>query len=238
MRAIASRRVALALLSILSLTATALSQENAKPARCQPGPGASGSPRTIEAWVDLVNSLPKPVTVPCLLASLDRPLRVFAVNSTTSLQFSTSADDPRIFIFYHPLIISVTSDGPGADLVEVSVMQPGYKSSLKGELRFPQNGIVERARPYDRIRAGSGTTCGAICHGSEVRDETITFTQAFISRAIRPSATGEVSLDALRHLKSICKPEKTPARCELLEALFAHGPVLRQDFPDEMMRGL
>jgi hypothetical protein len=187
--------------------------------------------------VVLINSLPKPVTIPCLIESLDRPLKIFATVSTTSLQLSTSPSDPRLFIFYPPLTISVTSDGPGADLVEASVLQPGNKRSLKGELRFPVSETIASSRPYERIRKDSGTTCGFFCHTAEVRDPKISFAEAFVSRAIRPSSDLEVSLESLRRLKSECRPATHRSRCELLQALLAHGQVLRQDFPEEMPRG-
>jgi hypothetical protein len=106
-----------------------------------------------------------------------------------------------------------------------------------GELRFPISGNVSSARPYERIRLASGTTCG-LCHGAEVRDAKIPFAEAFISRAIRPSATDEVTLESLHQLKSECRPETNRSRCELLRALLAHGQVRRQDFPEEMFRGL
>lgn len=245
-----SRLIAIAIWPVMAFALTAYGQSSEgsagfpgsaqgsrKAPRCLPGPGATGAPRNIEELVVLINSLPKPVTIPCLIESLDRPLGVFATNSTTSLQLSTSPSDPRLFIFYLPLTISVTSDGPGAYLVEASVLQPGNKRSLKGELLFPVSENVASSRPYERIRKEAGTTCGFFCHGVEVRDPKISFAEAFISRAIRPSLSSEVSLDSLHRLKSECRPATNRSRCELLQALLAHGQVRRQDFPEEMPRG-
>jgi hypothetical protein len=227
------RPIAIAILSVMAFSAAA----GGKVSRCVPGPGATGSPKNIEQLVDLINSLPKPVTIPCVIESLDRPLGFFATNSTTSLQLSTSADDPRFFIINLPLLISITSDGPGADLLEASVLHPGNKLSLKSEIHFPVSKNISYARPYERIRLGAGTNCG-ICHGGEARDPAITSTEAFASRAIQPFVDSEVTLARLRELQSECQPDANRKRCELLDAILEHGPVRRQEFPADMPRGL
>ena len=206
-------------------------------APCKPGPGVSGAPRNIEEMVVLINSLPRPVTIPCFVESLDRPLNVFATNSRASLQSSPDPSDPRLFIFVPPLIISVTSAGHGATVLEASVVQPGNRRSLKGELRFPVFDIVPQGLAYSRIREGDGTACGFFCHGAEEQDPRIPFAEAFVSRAIRPSLSTEVSLEALRRLRSECRPQTHRDRCDLLQALLGHGDVRRQAFPAEMSEG-
>src|SRR5687768_10615887 len=47
---------------------------------------SSAMPRSIQEMVDVVNALPKPVELPCLLESLPRPLEVYATLSTLSAQ--------------------------------------------------------------------------------------------------------------------------------------------------------
>lgn len=205
--------------------------------RCLPGPGAHGAPRNIEQMVALINSLPKPVSIPCFVESLDRPLKIFATNSRASLQLATSPSDPRVFIFSGPLIMSVAADGRGASLLEASVLQPGNRQSLKSELRFPVTEDVPLALPYSRILEGEGTACGFFCHGSEVRDARITFAEAFVSRAIRPSDSSEIKLETLHRLHAECRQPPARRRCELLQALLGHGDVQRQDFPSEMSEG-
>lgn len=206
-------------------------------ARCLPGPGATGSPRNIEEMVTLINSLPMPVSIPCFVESLDRPLKIFATNSRASLQLATSPSDPRVFIFSGPLIMSVAADGRGASLLEASVVQPDSKQSLKSELRFPITEAVPKALPYSRILEGEGTACGFFCHGSEVRDLRITFAEAFLSRAIRPAPSSEIKIESLQRLRDECRHPSTRRRCDLLHALLAHGEVHRQDFPPEMSEG-
>jgi hypothetical protein len=206
-------------------------------ARCVPGPGVSGAPRNIEQMVALINSLPRPVTIPCVVESLERPLHVFATNSVASLQSSAGPSDPRLFIFKPPLILSVTSGGRGATLLEASVLQPGNLRSLKAELRFPVFDTVPQGLAYSRIREGDGTACGFFCHGAEEQDARIPFAEAFISRAIRPPLSSEVSLETLHKLRAQCQPQTHRERCELLQALLGHGDVQRQDFPAEMSEG-
>ena len=210
--------------------------------RCAPGPNATGAPRSIEQVVDLINSLPKPVTVACFVESLDAPLKVYASKSVASLQLSTGPEDPRWFIFSLPLIMSVTSDGPGADLLEMGVLQPGNRRTLLGELHMPITEKIERALPYDRISKELGTTCGFFCHQNEVRDPSIHFTEAFVSKSIRAAADSEVTLDSLRAVLSRCKspsgrPAGSSARCELLQALLVTGRAQREDFPADMPVG-
>ena len=210
--------------------------------RCAPGPNVSGAPRSIEQVVDLINSLPKPVSVACFVESLDAPLKVFASNSVASLQLSTGPADPRWFIFSLPLIMSVTSDGPGADLLEMGVLQPGNRRTLLGELRMPIETEIKPALPYDRIGQDLGTTCGFFCHQNEQRDPSIHFAKAFVSKSIRAAADSEVTLDSLRGVLSRCKPSSgmpagTSARCDLLQALLVTGRGQREDFPADMPVG-
>lgn len=204
--------------------------------RCVPGPGATGAPRSVEQVVELANSLPMPVTIACLIESLDRPLKVFATRSAASLQSSTGPKDPRYFIFSLPLLIAVTSDGPGADLVEMSVLQPGNQRSVKAELRFPLSGKVSAALPYERIRQGAGTTCSFFCHSAEARDLDVPHAEAFVSRAIRPAPDTEVSLAFLKSVQSECGSAASSPRCELLQAILAGGDAVRAEFPAEMPR--
>lgn len=53
--------------------------------RCTPAGGVSRSPSTIAQVVDLVNALPRPLSLTCFLESLDRPLQVAASSGVISL---------------------------------------------------------------------------------------------------------------------------------------------------------
>ena len=226
------------------------SAQAAEPRRCAPGPNVSGAPRSIEQVVDLINSLPKPVSVACFVESLDAPLKVYASNSVASLQLSTGPQDPRWFIFSLPLIMSVTSDGPGAELLEMGVLQPDNRRTLLGELRMPIDTEIKHALPYERIGQDLGTTCGFFCHQNEAPDPSITFAKAFVSKSIRAAPDSEVTLDSLRGVLSRCTPPSakpaatsaatsvaTSARCDLLHALLVTGRGQREDFPADMPVG-
>lgn len=201
-------------------------------ARCQPGAGASGSPKNIEEAVALINSLPKPVTVDCFLESLDRPLKVSLTNSEASAQPAAGTRSPRVFIFIDQLLISVVPAGLGSKMVEFSLLTAADKS-IKGELPFPVQQELELKAPYEHIRYGSGTIC-ASCHGVEQQAPQITFTQAFISKAVQPSWTSRVGLTDFRKEYTYCDFKKEPERCKIIRSIFGFGEVKNQDFPAAM----
>ena len=68
--------------------------------RCVAPEGVSTAPQTIAEVVTLLNALPKPLNLPCFVASLARPLSLHAVNSPFSAQPAQGRRSPRIFIFF------------------------------------------------------------------------------------------------------------------------------------------
>jgi hypothetical protein len=189
------------------------------------------SPRTVLEVVDRVNELPQPVTLPCFIESLARPLELNATESFLSAQPAVGLRSPRAFIFSDPLIMSIAFDGMGSPLLELGELRAGGERSLKAEIEFPVNGELSQAAPFERILFGeSFTTCG-VCHADEQAAPDVTFTQAFESRALRPVPIERVSLDSLRYERSSCDDEREPARCALLDAVFGAEPVVDRDFP-------
>ena len=76
-------------------------------------------PRTIEDVIRLLNEMPKPVSVACLIDVLERPLHVNATSNPFSGQPATSSKSPRIFLFLgKSLLVSVVPTGAGAEVVE------------------------------------------------------------------------------------------------------------------------
>lgn len=195
--------------------------------------GVSGSPVSIEDVVSILNALPKPVSLPCFIESLDRPLRLFASQSSASAQPSTGANNPRFFLFSGPLIMTVTPDGPGANLLEMAVLRAGGTMSLKAELVFPITGPVSASAPYDQVRSGNGTSC-RVCHTTESVDTSIAFTLAYQSSAFRALPATEVPFAAAKSQYTSCNPLSEPDRCELLKMIFGAGAAIRQDFPAGM----
>jgi len=200
---------------------------------CFPPPGVSGTPRSVEQVVALINSLPRPVSLACFLEALDRPLRMFASQSSASVQPASGPENPRYFIFSLPLIMTVTTDGPGATRMELSVLKPGNLLSTKAEIEFPVTTGLTADQPYARVFTGAGTSCSS-CHQNESADPAVSSAAAFMSSALRPLGVSEVDLNFLENQYHLCNPLNSPDRCLVLRMLFGVGPVLRTDFPAGM----
>lgn len=202
-------------------------------ARCRPPAGMSGSPRTIEEAIALLNALPKPTSVACFVESLDRPLSAYATSSVFSAQPALSAQSPRVFIKIDRLWLSVVMDGDSSYLIELSHLQPDDLRSIKGEVQAPVTEPLAPGAPYDRVRYGAGTVCG-VCHSIEEPAPSVSFTQAFASTAYRPRPETRVGLDSLLTERKNCNSEAEPHRCGMLSALFDGGPVIEEAFPSSM----
>lgn len=197
------------------------------------GPGVTGSPKTIGEAVALINSLPKPTTVPCLLESLDRPLKLDATVGTLSAQPAAGARSPRIFLFLGPLIVSVVPDGRGATVVEFSEARE-LGLSVKGELPFPVTGTLPPEAPFTHVMFQTDLTTCALCHSQEVPDAMVGTAQSYASVAFRPLWYERVPLAKLREEWLACDETAEPARCAFYDALFSFGAVETQEFPKTM----
>lgn len=199
---------------------------------CATPPGFSGSPQTIEQALELINALPRPVTVACFLESLKRPLGVNLTNSITSAQPAFSNRSPRIFILIGPLTISVVPEGVGSEVVEFSEMDANF-NSLKGEIGFPVTDTLSPSAAYDKVKFGTGTAC-RFCHTGEFRDLSITSGEAYRSVALQPRALSVISLESLRAEWAVCDAAAEPKRCEILRGLFGYGDVVTKRFPPNL----
>jgi hypothetical protein len=212
-----------------------LSHPDAAASRCRPGAGASSRPASIAETVRLVNSLPRPVTITCLLESLERPLAAVATYSTISLQPAAGLRSPRVFLLTDPLVLSVVIDGNGRDLLELGQYVTETRT-LKGEIAFPASAAVSAGEPYRRIRSDSastgakGTSC-RFCHPSEEPGPEIDGAVGYISGALKPDRRTLVPLDQVRRERQTCDPSIEPDRCAFLRALFDHGEVNEAVFP-------
>lgn len=193
--------------------------------RCLPAPGTTGSPRSIAELMELLEGLPKPTTVACLLQSLDRPLELYLTSSTFSAQPAPAERSPRTFVVLGPLLLSVVAEGDASTLVEVGYQtEPGR--SIKAEIPFPLRAAPTPARLLDQVRVGRVTMCGG-CHTNErqVPDGFFDGDGAFESDVIPPLYVFEVGVEVLRAEAEGCEPGLEPERCGLLSALFDHGEV-------------
>ena len=197
-------------------------------ARCRPGAGVSGAPRTIAEVAALANALPHPVSLTCFLESLDRPLELSAAVSTISLQPAPAPRSPRIFLFSGQVIMSVVPEGTGKDLVELSQLVTGDRS-LKAELKFPITAPLTPDDPFAHVRSEEGTTC-RFCHPTETAAPEVS-ANAFVSGAFSPLPRAFVAFESLPYERSVCDAGAEPDRCAFLGAIFDHGEVRARSFP-------
>jgi hypothetical protein len=179
--------------------------------------------------VALANALPRPLTLPCFLESLDRPLAAQPIVSIVSLQPSAGPRNPRFFLFWDKLIVSVVPDGTGRSLLEMGQLVD-VDRSLKAELGFPIDGTVDPGTPFARVFKGEGTTCG-FCHSAELPAGDVGGAPSFASTAFAPTPRSLQDLGLLRQERDRCDDAAEPDRCAFLRALFDHGEVRAQAFP-------
>lgn len=196
------------------------------PRTCEPPPGL-GSASTIEDVVALVNALPKPTSLACVLESLDRPLAVHASTSTAGAQPATGPENPRIFLLRGDLVMSLVPEGEASATLELGYAI-GERRSIKAELEFPVSDVLAPSAPYDQVQLGAGTSCG-LCHGAETRVDSIDFATAWASDVFQDEPEQALPLGFLRQSAIDCDHEATPDRCALLDSIFGHGEVVAGD---------
>lgn len=200
--------------------------------RCRAPEGIDASPNSLVAVVELLESLPRPVTVECFVESLERPLNLIASESTFSAQ-PAAQGSPRIFGMYEGFIASWVPRGDGSHVLEFAEQRPDFRS-VKAELHMP----IEGAITYDDFahvnkdpELGEGTICGG-CHHLEEPVPDIGLGGTFYqSEALRVATAETVRVQTLRDLHDYCDPEFDPRRCDILAATFDHGEVVDSDFP-------
>jgi hypothetical protein len=202
--------------------------------RCRAPAGVSASPGTIEEAVQLLNALPKPTSVACFIESLARPLSAYATDSIFSAQPAFSYDSPRVFLKVNQLWISVVVEGKSSFLLEFGFQPIATElRTIKAELELPLAAPITPSVAYERVRFGTGTSCG-LCHYDERPVDGVEAAGAFASVAFRPHEQTYVSIESLRRANLACDFQANFPRCELLSALFDGGPVVETPFPSEM----
>lgn len=186
----------------------------------------AANPNSIDEALDRIDALPEP-TIPCLVASLHRPLPVETTSGSFSAQPAVGERSPRVFIRNTHLTISIVPDGSGLTLVEFGEITADGRT-IKAELPFPVERPVDRSLAFTRIAAEDGTVCG-LCH----RDETLVEEGRFSSGPLRPTEDSVVAIERIQYERDTCDPDAEPDRCDLLAALLDHGEIYREPFPDE-----
>ncbi len=216
-------------------SAPAASEPAPRPHRvgCAPPSGVSNAPRTIAETVAMLNAMPKPVTLPCFLEALARPLEINATNSLFSAQPSQGARTPRIFLFRDLNTMSVVPAGTGAPLLEFGEQRPNYQS-LKAELEFPIVGQLSDSAPFERVQFSEELSNCGVCHNAERVEISATGIRQFVSQSLRPLPQDAVPAAYLQHELAVCDSTLEPGRCALLDGLLGWGLVTDRPFPLEM----
>ncbi|MEM9069510.1 MAG: hypothetical protein AAGE52_13435 [Myxococcota bacterium] len=188
---------------------------------------AGEAPQTIADAVERINALPKPVTLPCFLASLPRPLDIVATESIFSAQPSLDRDHPRMFLFTGGLVMSIVLGGDGGHLLEFGEWTSDTRS-IKGEIPFPVTTELDGSAPYEILFEDRELTTCAFCHAAE--DPVEGLDGAFVSDALRPRQRDLVSLERMEAVHEFCDPEVEPEVCLMLHALFDFGEVRETRF--------
>lgn len=184
------------------------------------------TPQSIADAVTRLNALPQPVTIPCFVASLPRPIHLVGTHSVFSAQPADTRSNPRIFILSDDLAMSIVPDGAGQHLLEFGEWT-SIGRSIKGELEFPISAPLTGSEPFDVLYNETLTNCG-LCHRAEVPYAPIP--GAFESDAFQPEPGTRVSLYEMRIEHLNCDADQTPERCQIYHSLFDFGTVLESAF--------
>jgi hypothetical protein len=199
--------------------------------------GVSAAPMTIADAVTMANALvaagTAPLTIPCFLSRLARPIAVIGSSSAFSLQPAHGRRNPRMFVFLGPtrLVLSVSTLGDGSERIELAEYPTSLLRSIKAEMAFPMTAPITQAEPFDRIRMGAGTVCNS-CHRNEMPAPEITVTNGFESGVFQPRFDELVSVPEMQDYDQKCDPQAEPYRCAMFRALFDHGAVTEAQFPN------
>lgn len=198
---------------------------------CPMAPAALRDPQNIDQMTNLINALPKPLTLDCVIENLPKPLNVSALQSAFSAQPSESASTPRVFIIIrNNFILSVVPTGLGKNLLEMSEIINATES-VKAELLFPIDMVLSLTAPYDRIQAPAGGSQCNFCHKGERAIATGYPATAYASQILRPDNTKFVSSAQSRQYALTCNQVADPYRCALMKAIFIDGQAQDARFP-------
>ena len=206
---------------------------------CEASTRAVSRPQTIAEAVSAINAMPRPVSLDCFLARLERPLRLNATDSIISFQPAVGAASPRMFLFEGQprpsdapalLIMSVAVGGSGQALLELAE-EVAPARTVKAEIEFPVTEPLELSDPFTRIEEQGGTSCG-LCHAPE--EPSALYPNAYESAGLAFPERQRVSLSFVQLQYDAClavAPESLDARCRRLIALFDYGATEEVDFP-------
>lgn len=211
-------------------------------ADCQEVGRVRGEPASIQETVDLINALPRPVTVPCVLAALPRPLHLVATTSVLSAQPAFGHQSPRLFVLMNGLSVSFVPPPPlnwmsSREPHSHTVIEFGEwvdaENTIKGELSFPVERDLDSDAPYEDLLFNERVTGCGFCHANEALYPD-TSTISFRSLALRPLPRTLLSLDDVLQQAELCDENQEPERCHFFHALTEYGDVLQGAFDENL----
>ncbi len=202
----------------------------------------SNNPQNISELAQWIDTLPRPVTIPCVISLLKSPLKIYSIYGTVSAQQAPSFSSPRIFIINFPLIISIVVDGTSRNNMEVGELISSSTNdsvplkSIKGDLLFPissENGATSEQTLFERVLEAQGhhTSCNT-CHGGEERltEGIYKNKNAFTTFVIQPKDINRIPVSQILDFKIKCGTTNDE-RCLMIRSLFNNGYPQDIDFP-------
>ncbi|MEQ9325591.1 MAG: hypothetical protein RIF41_40875 [Polyangiaceae bacterium] len=184
------------------------------------------SPTTVLDVVGVIDALPEP-TIPCFVASLERPLSVVVSRSQFSAQPAVDVDDPRIFLMRPGLTITIVTAGFGRELLELGEWESPTRT-LKAELEFPLTPPVPDEAPFEQVLNTSSTVTGiesgcSVCHAEEQLALELDGVNGYSSVALRPLDELVLPLSTLESSRQACADVDRGVRCDMLRAVVDFG---------------
>lgn len=188
----------------------------------------------VQSVVDWLNAMPKPVTLPCFIESLPRPLKIQSALSEFSAQPSLGQRSPRIFFFFDRLILTVVVDQKFAEypypLLEMSYMVDERELiTTKAELKFPITNTLAPAAPYTGLSFNDRISQCSFCHPKESILDYLDDVPIYQSSILKP--TTPMAISQLYVESDHCIVEEEPHRCAMLSSIVDHGALQPYSFP-------
>lgn len=181
------------------------------------------NPTEFKHVIDLINSLPKPLTAECFIANLSSPLNLVALSSTLSNQPAEGPDKPRVLIIRDNFIITVVASNLSQPILEFSrVISPGV--SVRGELYFPVTGELSDTAAFDNIIDKSSATRATSCRFCH-RNEVDLGDGSFASEQLRPGPFSQVKKQTMLNVLATCDEANEPFRCRVVQAIYGRAEV-------------
>lgn len=222
----------LAVFFLAALLAACGGRAASNPDLCQSPAGAAIT--DIQSVVDWLNAMEKPLTLPCFIQSLPRPLKIQPAFSEFSAQPSPSLRSPRIFLFFDRLILTIVVDQDFVEspyaLLEMSYLvdEPNLITT-KAELKFPLQNVVSPGAPYEGLSFNERISQCSFCHPKESILATVEGQPVYQSQMLKPATP--LPLTQLLQEAGSCAHDDESHRCAMLSSIVNHGDIIPFQFP-------